>query len=109
MPVDATVENYRDLVSSGNVLVDFWGPRCRPCLALMPAVEALEARHDGRLQLVKVNAPENRAICRELGVFGLPTYLLYRDGVEVQRLTGDPTRSDIEAAVAGVLREGGEA
>jgi thioredoxin 1 len=109
MPVDATVESYRDLVSRGTVLVDFWGPRCQPCLALMPAVEALEDRHDGKLRLVKVNAPENRAICRELGVLGLPTYLLYRNGVEVQRLTGDPTRSEIEAAVANVLQEGGSA
>jgi hypothetical protein len=30
---------------------------------------------------------------------GLPTYVLYRDGVEVERLTGDPSKADIEAAV----------
>ena len=40
-------------------------------------------------------------------VFGLPTYVLYRDGAEVERLTGDPSKADIEAAVA-TLVEGGE-
>jgi hypothetical protein len=38
---------------------------------------------------------------------GLPTYLLYRDGAEVERLTGDPSKADIEAAVQ-TLVEGGE-
>jgi thioredoxin 1 len=72
----------------------------------MPAVEALEEAYDGRLRLVKVNAPDNRTVCRDLRVMGLPTYLLYRDGAEVERLTGDPTRADIESAVARLV-EGG--
>lgn len=107
MPVEATPDTFSDLVAGGNVLVDFWGPRCQPCLALMPAVEALEETFDGRLRLVKVNAPENRQVCRDLRVFGLPTYVLYRDGAEVERLTGDPSKADIEAAVAKLV-EGGE-
>jgi thioredoxin 1 len=107
MAVEATPETFADLVSEGNVLVDFWGPRCQPCLALMPAVEALETSYDGRLKLVKVNAPENRQVCRDLRVFGLPTYVLYRDGEEVERLTGDPSKADIEAAVKSLFEGGG--
>jgi thioredoxin 1 len=107
MAVDATPETFSGLVAEGNVLVDFWGPRCQPCLALMPAVEALETTYDGRLALVKVNAPDNREVCRELKVAGLPTYVLYRDGAEIERLTGNPTKGDIEAAVARLV-EGGD-
>ena len=106
MAVEAKPDTFTSLVEEGNVLVDFWGPRCQPCLALMPAVEALEASYDGRLKLVKVNAPENRTVCRDLKVMGLPTYLLYRDGAEIERLTGDPTKADIETAVARLV-EGG--
>lgn len=107
MAVDATPETFGGLVAEGNVLVDFWGPRCQPCLALMPAVEALERAYEGRLRLVKVNAPENRQVCRDLRVLGLPTYVLYRDGEEVERLTGDPSKADLEAAVKKLV-EGGE-
>ena len=106
MAIDATPETFPSLVEEGNVLVDFWGPRCQPCLALMPAVEALEETYGDRLTLVKVNAPDNRTVCRDLRVMGLPTYLLYRNGAEVERLTGDPTRAEIEAAVARLV-EGG--
>jgi thioredoxin len=107
MSVDATPETFESLVAEGSVLVDFWGPRCQPCLALMPAVEALEQHYDGRLKLVKVNAPDNRQVCRDLRVIGLPTYLLYQNGAEVERLTGDPSKADIEAAVSRLV-EGGE-
>jgi thioredoxin 1 len=105
--VEATPETFSDLVAEGTVLVDFWGPRCQPCIALMPAVEALVESYEGRLALVKVNAPENRQVCRDLRVLGLPTYVLYRDGAEVERLTGDPSRADIETAVARLM-EGGD-
>jgi thioredoxin 1 len=108
MAIEATPETFGGLVAEGNVLVDFWGPRCQPCIAMMPAMEALEQTYEGRLRLVKVNAPDNRQVCRDLKVFGLPTYVLYRNGAEVERLTGDPSRADIEAAVSKLVDgEGG--
>src|SRR5262249_394316 len=100
MPQSATAETFESLVGSSKVLIDFWGTRCHPCLQMMPSIEALEQEHDGALQVVKVNATENRNICRDLRVMGLPTYVFYRDGVETERLTGDPTLDDIKAAVA---------
>ena len=42
MPVEATVETYHGLTAAGSVLVDFWGPRCQPCLAMMPTIAQLE-------------------------------------------------------------------
>jgi thioredoxin 1 len=107
MAVEATVDTFPALVAGGNVLIDFWGPRCVPCLALMPAVEKLEEEYGGRFTLVKVNAAENRQIARDLKVIAMPTFVLYRDGVEVERLSGGPSAADIGAAVARLV-EGGE-
>jgi thioredoxin 1 len=52
------------------------------------------------VRVVKVNSAENREICRELRVFGLPTYLLMRDGEELERLSGEVSKTDIERAFA---------
>ena len=108
MPVDATVDTYDDLTSDGNVLVDFWGPRCQPCLAMMPTIAKLEEEAGGAVRVVKVNSAENRDICRELRVFGLPTYVLMQNGEELERLSGEVSKSDIERAFE-TLAEGGEA
>ncbi len=85
--VDATKETFRELVSSGLVLVDVWGPECRPCFALMPHVER-QAEERPELTVVKLEAPKARRLCMELGLLGLPAFLLFRDGQEVGRLGG---------------------
>ena len=109
MPVDATVEDVHGPHAEGSVLVDFWGPRCQPCLAMMPTIAKLEEEAGGAVRVVKVNSAENREICRELRVFGLPTYVLMQDGEELERLSGEVSKIDIERAFATLAAKGGEA
>ena len=85
--VEGSKETFRDLVSTGLVLVDVWGPECRPCFALMPHVER-QAEQRPDLTVVKLEAPKARRLCIELKVMGLPALLLFRDGEEVGRLGG---------------------
>jgi len=101
---EATVDTFDDLIREGEALVDIWGPQCQPCLALMPAVEALAETYGDRVRFVKVNAPENRKVCRDLRVAGLPAYLTLRDGVEVERLTSNGTTPEqIEQAIVRLM------
>ena len=107
MPVEATPETYDELTSEGNVFVDFWGPRCQPCIAMMPTIAKLEEDAGGAVRVVKVDSTENREVCRELRVFGLPTYILMQDGEELERLSGEVTKQQVEEAF--VTLKGGEA
>ncbi len=85
------------LHSERPVLVDFWGPQCAPCLILMPQVESLESTYGEKIKVVKVDASKNRRLCLELKVLGLPTYLLYKNGESLGRLTGGNLKiQDIE-------------
>jgi len=88
------------LQSDKPVVVDFWGPRCAPCLALMPQVEKLEASCVEKIKFVKVDASKNRRLCLELKVMGLPTYLFYKNGESVGKLSGAEIKiQDIEEQV----------
>lgn len=86
--VEATRDDFRDLVAEGVVLVDVWGPSCARCLALMPHVEELAAQRDD-LRVVKLEAPKARRVCMELKLMGLPAFLLFAGGEEVSRIA-DP-------------------
>ena len=102
MATELNRDNYEAATfqSNGVVLVDFWGPLCKPCLALMPAVEQLEEEYAGRIVVGKVNATQNRMLCARLRVMSLPTFIVYRNGAESQRLTGEDIRVvDIKAAI----------
>jgi len=106
LAVEVNRDNFEQevLKSKEPVVVDFWGPQCKPCLALMPAVEELEKDYSGRLKVAKLNAAENRMLCAKLRVMSLPTFLFYKGGVEIKRLVGeDITKNDLIAAINAVL------
>ncbi|MGH9066997.1 MAG: thioredoxin family protein [Acidimicrobiales bacterium] len=86
--LDATRETFADLVAEGTVLVDVWGPECRPCLALLPHVEEMARQLEGRVKVIKLEAPKARRLCMELGLLSLPCFVLFHCGAEVGRLGG---------------------
>jgi thioredoxin 1 len=107
MAVDVHKDNFETevLQSELPVLVDFWGPQCAPCLALMPSIERLEQEYAGRIKVAKLNAAAgNRMLCAKLRVLGLPSFLFYRNGVEVKRLSGEQlTKKDVEEAIKEII------
>jgi thioredoxin 1 len=107
LAIELNRDNYESKIlnSKEPVLVDFWGPQCKPCLALMPLLESIEKDYTGKLKVAKVNATGNRMLCARLRVMGLPTFLFYKDGVETNRLTGENiTESDIIEAIKAVIK-----
>ncbi|MFC1860977.1 thioredoxin family protein [Chloroflexota bacterium] len=91
MTIEFDRDNYENevLQAKGVVMVDFWGPQCRPCLALMPTVEKLEQKYAGKIKVGKVDSSKNRMLCAKLRVIGLPAFLFYKDGEEINRLGGE--------------------
>jgi thioredoxin 1 len=106
MTLEVDKENYDREVLQSDLPVDFWGPQCSPCLALMPAVEQFEQQYAGKIKVTRLNAAAgNRMLCAKLKVLGLPTILFYRNGVEVKRLTGgELTKQEIEEAIKQVIK-----
>ena len=85
---EATRDNFTELVAEGTVLVDVWGPDCQPCLALNPHVEQLAEAHAGEMKFVKLEAPKARRLCMSMGLMGLPVFLIFKGGQEVDRIGG---------------------
>jgi len=88
LEVDANNFTQEVEQSKQPVVLDFWGPQCGPCLALMPDVEKLAESYKGKAKFCKVNVVGNRRLCIQLKVMSVPTILFYKDG-EQARLSGD--------------------
>ena len=94
--IEVTKDNYEAevLQSSMPVVVDLWGPKCGPCLALLPSVEELAKEYEGKVKFCKLNVVENRRQVISLKVMGVPTFLFYKGGEVQDRLTGGDTTID---------------
>lgn len=103
--VEVNKDNFEAEVLGSDlpVVVDLWGPQCGPCKALMPHVEKLAEEYAGRVKFCKLNVAENRRLVISLKVMSVPTFLFYRGGELVEKLTGDVTIEKIREAVESKL------
>jgi len=69
----------------------------------MPRVEGLGERYGDKVKMTKIEAPKNRRLCLNLKVLSLPTFLFFKNGKEVDRLTGEITIQSIEECLKKIL------
>jgi thioredoxin 1 len=94
----------REVLQSGTpVLVDFWGPGCRPCLMMDPAIDELEAEFHGMISFVKVNVEENPKIAGRYGIMGLPTLMVFKAGQPVDTLMGYKKKDELKRILEEVI------
>ncbi len=88
--VKLTKDNFDAEVkeSSLPVLVDFWGPKCGPCMALLPNVHKMAEEFEGKVKFCSVDVSQNRRVAINCRVMGLPTFLFWKNGEEVARISG---------------------
>jgi len=70
------------------VVVDVWSPGCGPCQMLEPVIMDLATEYAGRVKVAELNAAAAGHSAARYGVMGTPTVLFFRNGREVERVTG---------------------
>ncbi len=83
-------DNYEQevLQAGGLVVVDFWGTTCRNCKALAPKYEALAEENAQLAKFCTFNAMENKPLSIAQKVVSVPTIVFYRNGEQIDRLSG---------------------
>jgi thioredoxin 1 len=89
-PFEVTDDTFQSEVLQGTepTLVDFGAAWCGPCRMIAPIVEEIANEYDGRLRVAKMDVDANRSTPGQLGIRGIPTLILFKEGVEVKRLVG---------------------
>ena len=80
-------DNFENTIKEGNVIVDFWAEWCGPSKMLGPIFEELSNEMKD-IKFAKLNVDEAGEISADAGVRGIPTMILFKDGKEIDRITG---------------------
>ncbi len=93
-----TKDNF-ETDNQGLTVVDFWNEGCTKCLAIMPDIEALEAAYGDKIKFCKLDTKASGPRFNiKLKVMGLPAIIVYKDGVELERVAGpDVDKAAVEA------------
>lgn len=88
------------LQAEGVVLVDFWGPKCEKCMAVMPDVHELAEKYSSKMKFCSLDTTGNRRLAIAQKVLGLPVIAFYKGGEKIAELAKDDvTRENIEAKI----------
>ena len=81
--------SFSELVNGETpVLVDFTATWCGPCKAMAPVLKKVKQKIGDKAKIVKVDIDKNQSFSTKMGVSGVPTFVVFKNGKEEWRQVG---------------------
>ena len=96
VPIDDSNFEQTVLKAEKPVLIDFWAPRCRPCLMVAPVVDELADEFEGRVSFVKMDIDQNPQTASKYNIMSIPALLIFKNGEPVSHMTGLRSKEDLK-------------
>lgn len=95
--INLTQENFKEQVIEARVpvLIDFWANWCGPCKTMTTVVDRIAEEMGVNAKVCKVNIDEQRELAGKYNVMSIPTFILFKDGKEVNRIIGAMPKEEL--------------
>ena len=83
-----TDKNFSHQTKNKLILVDFWASWCAPCRMMAPVLNEVADELTGNSHVGKVNIEHYQSLAQKFQVRNIPTLILLKNGMEVNRFVG---------------------
>jgi len=83
-----TDKNFQHQTKNRVILVDFWAAWCGPCRLMAPVLNEMAGELNGNYYIGKINVEQYQSLAQKFKVRGIPTLVLFKNGIEVNRFVG---------------------
>ncbi len=103
-PILITDNDFDELVHRHRLMiVDCWAAWCGPCREVAPIIDQLAAQYAGKVVFGKLNVDENPVTAGRFRIMAIPTLLVFRDGLEADRIVGVLPKDQLESRIRAYL------
>ena len=81
------------------VLIDFWATWCGPCKAMNPILKDVAKATKGKARIIKIDVDSNPSLAADMGVRGVPTFMLYQNGKKKWSQAGMQSANALEKII----------
>jgi thioredoxin 1 len=96
-------ENFKASISKGVTLVDFYADWCGPCKMVGPIINELADELQGQAVIAKVDIDTSQMTTSNYNVTSVPTLILFKDGVEVNKMVGVRDKKSLKSMILETL------
>ena len=98
-----TDSNFTQETKKGLILVDFWAEWCMPCKIIAPTLNELANEMEGKVKIGKLNIDSHPNPAGKFQVRSIPTLILLKNGVEVNRIIGVKPKAILQKEIEKYL------
>lgn len=95
--------DFKDLISKGIIVVDFYADWCGPCKMLSPIFQQVEETFKNQANFLKINIDNHMEIAQEYKISTIPTILIFKDGELVDRMVGFNSAEIIKSKIEKII------
>jgi thioredoxin 2 len=97
------MQSIQEAMSDPLVIVDFFAPWCGPCINFAPVFEKFSKEFGHKASFYKVDIDQEQNIAAEYDILSIPTILVFKNGVEIERKFGSMNEIDFRIWINGLL------